>query len=69
MDHRPSIIAAASLLASSDAHMTREQVELNLKAIPSFGSLEYVSSTALRWFIVHKSDPMCMFLLILFLHC
>ncbi|XP_023003643.1 cyclin-D5-1-like [Cucurbita maxima] len=41
VDHRPSIIAAASLLASSDAHMTREQVELNLKAIPSFGSLEY----------------------------
>ncbi|XP_022133384.1 cyclin-D5-1-like [Momordica charantia] len=41
VDHRPSLIAAASLLASSDAHLTREQVELKLKAIASFGSLEY----------------------------
>lgn len=48
MDHRPSIIAAASLLASSDAQMTREQVELKLKAIASFGSLESVSSATFR---------------------
>ncbi|KGN48606.1 cyclin-D5-1 isoform X2 [Cucumis sativus] len=41
VDHRPSIIAAASLLASSDTRMTREQMELKLKAITSFGSLEY----------------------------
>lgn len=41
VDHRPSVIAAASLLASSDAQMSREQVELKLKAITSFGSFEY----------------------------
>lgn len=48
MDHRPSIIAAASLLASSDTQMTREQMELKLKAITSFGSLEYVSGASFR---------------------
>nr|QYW07130.1 cyclin D5-2 [Dimocarpus longan] len=39
MDHRPSIIAAAAVLAASDGHLTRKSMELKLNMIPSWGSL------------------------------
>lgn len=43
MDHRPSMIAAAAVLAASDAHMTRKAVELKMNVVSSCDSVEIVS--------------------------
>lgn len=43
MDHRPSMIAAAAVLAASDANMTRQAVELKMNVVPCWDSLEIVS--------------------------
>ncbi|KAK3224554.1 hypothetical protein Dsin_011579 [Dipteronia sinensis] len=40
MDHRPSIIAAAAVLAASDNQLTRISMELKMNMIPTRGSLE-----------------------------
>ncbi|XP_044492416.1 cyclin-D5-1-like [Mangifera indica] len=40
MDHRPSMIAAAAVLAASDADMTRQAVELKMNFVSSWDSLE-----------------------------
>ncbi|XP_021688275.2 cyclin-D5-1 isoform X2 [Hevea brasiliensis] len=40
LDHRPSIVAAAAVLAASDNQLTRQELELKMKAISSWGSLE-----------------------------
>ncbi|KAJ0039556.1 hypothetical protein Pint_27903 [Pistacia integerrima] len=40
MDYRPSMIAAAAVLAASDAHMTRQAVELKMNVVSSCDSLE-----------------------------
>lgn len=44
MDHRPSVIAAAAVLAASDERLTRRVMELKIDIIESWGSLEKVSS-------------------------
>ncbi|KAL8117709.1 hypothetical protein AgCh_015547 [Apium graveolens] len=40
MDHRPSVIAAAAVLAASDEQLTRTVMELKIDIIESWGSLE-----------------------------
>lgn len=47
MDHQPSIIAAAAVLAAYDYHLTKKILEIKINAVPSWGSLEKVSSFAL----------------------
>lgn len=47
MEHRPSIIAAAAVLAAYDYHLTKKVMEIKMNAVPSWGSLEKVSSLAL----------------------
>lgn len=43
MDHRPSVIAAAAVLAASDDQLTRTTMEFKINVIPSWGSAEKVS--------------------------
>ncbi|GAV80896.1 Cyclin_N domain-containing protein/Cyclin_C domain-containing protein [Cephalotus follicularis] len=40
VEHRPSIIAAAAVLAASDGHLSRNAVGLKVNLIPSWGSQE-----------------------------
>ncbi|KAF8410218.1 hypothetical protein HHK36_002741 [Tetracentron sinense] len=40
MDHRPSVITAAAVLAALDHRLTRKTVELKMSLISSYGSLE-----------------------------
>ncbi|KAL9461259.1 hypothetical protein AB3S75_004290 [Citrus x aurantiifolia] len=40
MNHRPSAIAAAAVLAASDGQLTRETIELKINVFPSCGSPE-----------------------------
>ncbi|XP_048232287.1 cyclin-D5-1 [Ricinus communis] len=40
LDHRPSIIAMAAVLAASDNQLTRQELELKMKVISSWGSLQ-----------------------------
>ncbi|KAJ6916439.1 hypothetical protein NC652_018980 [Populus alba x Populus x berolinensis] len=40
LDHRPSIIAAAAVLAASNRQLTRKELELKVDMISSWGSLE-----------------------------
>ncbi|KAK6125319.1 hypothetical protein DH2020_040935 [Rehmannia glutinosa] len=40
MEHRPSIIAAAAVLAACDYHLTEKLVEIKMDLVPSWGSLE-----------------------------
>ncbi|WCJ31402.1 cyclin d5 1 [Euphorbia peplus] len=40
LDHRPSFVAAAAVLAASDSRLTRQELELKMKQISSWGSLE-----------------------------
>ncbi|KAI3451929.1 hypothetical protein Pfo_008594 [Paulownia fortunei] len=40
MEHRSSIIAAASVLAAYDYHLTKKVLEIKMNAVPSLGSLE-----------------------------
>ncbi|KAJ6907669.1 hypothetical protein NC651_018176 [Populus alba x Populus x berolinensis] len=40
LDHRPSIIAAAAVLAASNRQLTRKELELKMDMISSWGSLE-----------------------------
>lgn len=40
MDHRPSVIAAAAVLAASDDQLTRTTMEFKINVIPSWGSSE-----------------------------
>ncbi|KAK6151153.1 hypothetical protein DH2020_016085 [Rehmannia glutinosa] len=40
MEHRPSIIAAAAVLAACDYHLTGKLVEIKMNLVPSWGSLE-----------------------------
>ncbi|KAJ6740449.1 CYCLINS [Salix purpurea] len=40
LDHRPSVIAAAAVLAASNRQFTREELELKMDTISSWGSLE-----------------------------
>ncbi|PIN06119.1 G1/S-specific cyclin D [Handroanthus impetiginosus] len=40
MEHRPSIIAAAAVLAAYDYGLTKKVLEIKVNAIPSWGSLE-----------------------------
>jgi cyclin D5 len=46
LDHRPSIIAAAAVLAASNRQLTRKELELKMDMISSWGSLENVSFLA-----------------------
>ncbi|KAG8641138.1 hypothetical protein MANES_13G112400v8 [Manihot esculenta] len=39
LDHRPSIVAAAAVLAASYSQLTKEELELKMKVISSWGSL------------------------------
>ncbi|KAK4416328.1 Cyclin-D5-1 [Sesamum alatum] len=40
VEHRPSIIAAAAVLAAYDYQLTRKRLEIKMNAVPSWGSLE-----------------------------
>ncbi|KAL0450165.1 UNVERIFIED_CONTAM: Cyclin-D5-1 [Sesamum latifolium] len=40
VEHRPSIIAAAAVLAAYDYQLTRKPLEIKMNAVPSWGSLE-----------------------------
>ncbi|KAF2294704.1 hypothetical protein GH714_015660 [Hevea brasiliensis] len=40
LDYQPSIVAAAALLAASDNQLTKQELELKMKVISSWGSLE-----------------------------
>lgn len=44
MNHRPSVIAAAAVLAASDEQLTKTVMELKIDIIASWGSLEKVST-------------------------
>lgn len=44
MDTRPSILSLAAALAATDAHLSKQSMELKLDVIPSKGSLDIVSS-------------------------
>lgn len=43
LDHRPSFIAAAAVLAASDVRLTKEEMELKMNFISFWGSRENVS--------------------------
>lgn len=43
MDHRPSVLAAAAVLAACDDHMTNKMVEMKINAVPSWGPAEKVN--------------------------
>ncbi|KAH6803386.1 hypothetical protein C2S51_031633 [Perilla frutescens var. frutescens] len=40
MDHRPSVIAAAAVLAAYDHHLTKKTLEIKINDVPSWGSVE-----------------------------
>ncbi|XP_057784462.1 cyclin-D5-1-like [Salvia miltiorrhiza] len=40
MDHRPSVVAAAAVLAACDDHLTNKMLEIKIDAVPSWGALE-----------------------------
>jgi len=42
MDQRPSIIAAAAVLAAFDATLTKKAMDLRISVISSWGNLESV---------------------------
>ncbi|XP_042021118.1 uncharacterized protein LOC121768657 [Salvia splendens] len=43
-DHRPSVVAAAAVLAAcDDHHLTNETLEIKIDAVPSWGPVEKVS--------------------------
>jgi cyclin D5 len=43
MNQRPSIIASASILAAYDSTLTKQEMDLRLSVISSWGNLESVS--------------------------
>lgn len=44
VDHRPSIVAAAAILAAYDDHLSKEMLEMKINVVSSWGSLEKVIS-------------------------
>lgn len=59
VDHRPSIIAAAAVLAAYDSRLTRKAIDLNVDFISFWGTLENVSIH----FLIKKSTHMYMYIL------
>lgn len=50
-DHRPSVLAAAAVLAAYNHHLTKQMLEIKINDVPWWGSVEKVSSFALSCLI------------------
>lgn len=55
-DHRPSVLAAAAVLAAYDHHLTKQMLEIKINAVPWWGSVEKVSSFALSCLIPNQDS-------------
>lgn len=42
MDHRPSVVAAAAILAAYDNHLPEGMLEMKISVVPSWGPSEKV---------------------------
>lgn len=52
LDHRPSIVATAAVLAALDSQLTRPEFELKMKLISSLSSIEIVSTSKSRKMVI-----------------